>query len=92
MKIYIISAVILFCNNALAMDKTKKRLTNLTNDPFVVIVAASGYQTTSNNQQDVTILTHNVINTYNKTQSRNRPCTLKRLLSPCRYNPFRSKF
>jgi hypothetical protein len=78
MKIYIITAAILFCSKISAMDNSKENRNSL---DIALVAKASGY--------DIDLL----ISEYNmRVRTRNKGCTLKKLLSPCRYfNPFKSK-
>lgn len=78
MKIYIISAAILFCSNISAMDNSKEKRNSL---DLTLVAKASGY--------DIDLL----ISEYNiRVRTHNKKCTLKKLLSPCHYlNPFKSK-
>lgn len=80
MKIYIISAAIVFCSNTFAMDNSKNDKDSLTHSNLTLIAKSSGC--------NIDLL----ISECNKVRTRNKKCTLKKLLSPCRYlNPFRSK-
>lgn len=90
MKLYIISAALFFCSNLSAMkpENDKNSL------DMGLICKASGYSARTCILKQQTLLAENILNAQIRTQTRNRPCTLKRLLSPCLYlkpNPFRAK-
>ncbi len=87
MKIYIIFAAIFFCTHALGMEHTNELQNHsLDGQTLKIIHEASGYNT------DKAIWEIDAYFTYRKTYFIRRKCTLRRLLSPCRYlNPFRAK-
>lgn len=89
MKIYILSAVIFFCDNAFGMEEPTNKADYSSNDPLLVVPKASGFS-----ESEYILQTQ--IN-----RMADRRSTLIRLLSVCPYlshkqarenNPFHSKF